>query len=123
MSDWDAVFGLLHHVAKPWGNEELWALNRHYAGKVLFVRAGEILSLQYHEKKDETIRILSGTLRLHVGPRADALEVVVLGPGCRYAIPPRRVHRMEAVTDCVMVEVSTPHLADVVRLEDRYGRV
>ena len=122
LSDWEGVGRLLAYVEKPWGHERLWALNRHYAGKVLFIRAGESLSLQYHEIKDETIHIASGRMRLRVGPSADELETVVLEAGMSYAIQPRRVHRMEALEDCTVFEVSTPHLADVVRLEDRYGR-
>lgn len=122
VADWDAVRRLLEYVEKPWGYERLWALNRHYAGKVLFIRAGESLSLQYHEAKDETIRIASGRMRFRAGPTAEALETVVLEPGMRYAVPPRLVHQMEALEDCTVIEVSTPHLADVVRLEDRYGR-
>ncbi len=122
VADWEGIRRLLEHVEKPWGYERVWALNEHYAGKILFIRAGEMLSLQYHEEKDETIRILAGELRLHVGVTAEDLRTVALTPGDAYAIPPRLVHRMEAVTDCTMVEVSTPHLRDVVRLEDRYGR-
>ena len=122
LTDWDGIRRLLAYVEKPWGHERLWALNRHYAGKELFIRAGESLSLQHHEIKDETIRIASGRMRFRVGPSADALETVVLEPGMSYAIPPRCVHQMEAIEDCTVIEVSTPHLTDVVRLEDRYGR-
>jgi len=122
LSDWEGIRRLLAYVEKPWGHERLWALNRHYAGKVLFIRAGESLSLQYHEVKDETIRITSGRMRFRVGPSADELETVVLEPGMSYAIPPRAVHQMEATEDCTVFEVSTPHLTDVVRIEDRYGR-
>jgi len=122
VSDWKAIRRLLDRVEKPWGYERLWALNRHYAGKILFIRAGESLSLQYHERKDETIRLLSGRMRLRAGPSAEALETVILEPGTSYEIPSRLVHRMEALEDCTVLEVSTPHLTDVVRLEDRYGR-
>jgi len=122
VADWGAVQRLLEHVEKPWGHERVWALNRHYAGKILFIRAGESLSLQYHEIKDETIRIVSGRMRFRAGASADALETVVLEPGMSRAVPPRLVHQMEALEDCTVIEVSTPHLTDVVRLEDRYGR-
>jgi mannose-6-phosphate isomerase len=122
VADWEAVRRLLEYAEKPWGHERLWALNRHYAGKILFIRAGESLSLQYHETKDETIRIAAGRMRFRAGPSAEALETVVLEPGMSYAVPPRLVHRMEALEDCTVIEVSTPHLNDVVRLEDRYGR-
>jgi mannose-6-phosphate isomerase-like protein (cupin superfamily) len=122
VSTWDDVRRLLAYVEKPWGHEELWALNHHYAGKLLCIREGESLSLQYHRVKDETIRMASGRMRLRVGASADALEEIVLDPGMAYAIPPGVVHQMVALEDCAVIEVSTPHLTDVVRLEDRYGR-
>lgn len=122
VADWAAVRTLLEYVEKPWGYERLWALNRHYAGKILFINAGESLSLQYHETKDETIRIAAGRMRFRVGHSVEALETVVLEPGTSYAIRPGLIHQMEAVEDCTVIEVSTPQLADVVRLEDRYGR-
>ncbi len=122
LTSWVGVRRLLGFVEKPWGHEHLWALNRHYAGKVLFIRAGESLSLQYHEDKDETIRITSGRMRLRVGPSPETLETLELEPGMAYPIPPRCVHRMEALEDCTVIEVSTPQLTDVVRLEDGYGR-
>jgi len=122
VSDWPDVQRLLAYVEKPWGYERLWALNRHYAGKILFIRAGESLSLQYHHTKDETIRVSSGRMRFRAGPTAETLEEITLEPGMTYAIPPGVVHQMEALADCTVIEVSTPHLTDVVRLEDRYGR-
>ena len=122
LTSWDGIHQLLGYVEKPWGHERLWALNCHYAGKELFIRAGESLSLQYHEVKDETIRIASGRMRFRFGPSAETLETVILEPGMSYPIPPRLVHQMEALEDCTAIEVSTPHLTDVVRLEDRYGR-
>ena len=123
LSTWNGVRQRLAYVEKPWGYERLWALTSTYAGKILFIRQGETLSLQYHERKDETIRVLSGRMRFRAGPSIDALETVFLDAGMSYAIPPRLVHQMEAVEDCTVVEVSTPHLADVIRLEDRYGRI
>ena len=122
VDDWDSVKQVLGYVEKPWGHERVWALNRHYAGKILFIKAGESLSLQYHEIKDETIRIASGRMRFRAGPSVDRLETHILDPGMSYEIPPRVVHQMEAIDDCTVIEVSTPHLTDVVRLEDRYGR-
>ena len=109
-------------VEKPWGYELHWADTDLYVGKILHVEAGEALSLQYHEVKDETIHLLSGTLRFEVGPSADALEEVELAAGEGYRIRPGTVHRMVAITDCDILEASTPHLDDLVRLEDRYGR-
>jgi mannose-6-phosphate isomerase len=109
-------------IDKPWGYELIWARTDRYVGKILHLRAGEALSLQYHRVKDETIRLLSGRLRLEIGA-ADERRVLVLEPGAGFHIYPGLHHRMEAIQDCDVVEVSTPELDDVVRLEDRYGRV
>jgi mannose-6-phosphate isomerase-like protein (cupin superfamily) len=110
-------------VAKPWGHELIWADTDRYVGKILHVKAGHALSLQYHERKDETIHLLRGTMRFWAGPSADALMEVGLREGESFRIVPHTVHRMEAVTDVDILEASTAHLDDVVRLEDRYGRV
>lgn len=109
-------------VEKPWGHEVIWAHTARYVGKLLHVRAGHALSLQYHETKDETIHLLHGRMRFWVGPEAGSLEEVELARGESFHIRPGTVHRMEAVTDVDILEASTPHLEDVVRLEDRYGR-
>lgn len=117
-------------VSKPWGGEEIFAETDDYAGKILSVRAGEILSLQYHEKKDETMRVLEGECQLHIGELGGAhersteadLEVLVLAPGDICRIPPRTIHRLAALTDTIVLEVSTSQLEDVVRLADEYGR-
>ena len=109
-------------VEKPWGHELIWADTDRYVGKILHVRAGHALSLQYHERKDETIHVLRGRMRFTVGPAADRLRDVELGEGESYRIVPGTVHRMEAVTDVDILEASTPDLEDVIRLEDRYGR-
>jgi mannose-6-phosphate isomerase-like protein (cupin superfamily) len=114
-------------VPKPWGHEVIWATTERYVGKLLHIRAGEALSLQYHEHKDETIHVLRGRMLYRVGPRdaagaASALEEFELGEGQSYRNVPGTVHQMIAVTDCDVLEASTPHLDDVVRLEDRYGR-
>ncbi|MEJ2678306.1 MAG: cupin domain-containing protein [Gemmatimonadota bacterium] len=110
-------------VEKPWGHELIWAHTDRYVGKVLHVKAGHSLSLQYHERKDETIHLLSGEMRFWVGPDVEGLEEVSLPQGESYHITPGTVHRMEAVTDVDILEASTAELDDVVRLEDRYGRV
>jgi mannose-6-phosphate isomerase-like protein (cupin superfamily) len=110
-------------VAKPWGHEVLWAKTERYVGKILHVNRGHALSLQYHERKEETLRVLSGVLELEVGPDRTSLRTVRLGPGEGWHLPPGTVHRMTAVEDTDVLEVSTPELDDVVRLEDRYGRI
>ncbi|MDH3814215.1 MAG: cupin [Acidobacteriota bacterium] len=109
-------------VEKPWGYEEIFAETNDYVGKLLFVRQGEALSLQYHEVKEETLRVLEGTLDLVTGPDIERLANHQIGPETVFHIPPRTLHRMVAVTDCLLLEVSTTQLDDVVRLEDRYGR-
>ena len=109
-------------VEKPWGYEVIWAETELYVGKILHVRAGEALSLQYHEKKDETIFVLSGEVRLIAGPSVEELQELRMVKGDRYRTRPGTVHRMIAVQDSDLLEASTPHLHDVVRLEDRYGR-
>jgi mannose-6-phosphate isomerase-like protein (cupin superfamily) len=111
-------------VEKPWGGEEVFAETEAYVGKILTVRAGHALSLQYHVHKDETMRVLDGRCELHLGtaPGSRELEVAVLGPGDVRRIRPGTLHRLVALTDVRLLEVSTPELDDVVRLEDRYGR-
>jgi len=111
-------------VEKPWGGEEIFAETDRYVGKILTVRAGHALSLQYHEVKDETMRVLEGRCELHMGSRPGERELTthVLGPGDVRHIAPGVLHRLVALTDVRLVEVSTPELGDVVRLDDRYGR-
>jgi len=109
-------------VEKPWGYELIWAETDLYVGKILHVNAGEALSVQMHEVKDETLHLLSGDIRLEVGTSPDGLEDVRLGKGESFRVAPRTVHRIVAVTDADVLEASTPHLADVVRFQDRYGR-
>jgi mannose-6-phosphate isomerase-like protein (cupin superfamily) len=136
-------------VPKPWGHETIWAKTDRYVGKILHIRAGHALSVQYHNRKDETVFLLSGVLKYWVqtsatpGPRPQAGPHRTAGTGetpvaARSAIPdmtdvnlkvgdsfritPGTIHYMEAVTDCDVLEVSTPELDDVVRLKDRYGR-
>ena len=109
------------HVDKPWGYERHWARTDRYVGKVLHIRAGHALSLQYHDRKDETILVWSGRLLFEIRD-GDAARTRELGAGDRVHVPPGTVHRMTALEDCDVIEVSTPELDDVVRLEDRYGR-
>ena len=110
-------------VEKPWGYEIIWAHTEQYVGKVLHINAGEALSVQYHEVKDETVHLLSGEMIYWVQlPGSDALQDMHLKAGESFRITPGTIHYMEAVTDCDVLEASTPHLDDVVRLKDRYGR-
>lgn len=113
---------LPRRVEKPWGHELWFAQTERYAGKLLHVRAGQRLSIQYHEEKDETSYLLSGRLRLSQGPSADALVTTELEAGAAWRSEPGQVHMIEALEDAVVVEVSTPELDDVVRLADNYGR-
>ena len=108
-------------VEKPWGHELIWARTSRYVGKVIHVRAGHALSLQYHDRKEETLLLWRGRLRfeLREGDRARTWE---MAPGDRVHVRPGAVHRMTAIEDCDVFEVSTPELDDVVRIEDRYGR-
>jgi len=109
-------------VEKPWGHELIWAQAATYVGKILHIRAGERLSLQYHVRKDETIMLDRGRMILeHFEERAPPQQHE-LRPLEPFHIPPGLRHRMIAVEDCDVIEVSTPHLDDVVRLEDKYGR-
>jgi quercetin dioxygenase-like cupin family protein len=109
-------------VPKPWGHELWFAHTDRYAGKLLHVKAGHRLSLQYHREKDETSYLASGRLLLIKGPDAESLDERLLEPGVSWRNEPGEVHTIEAVTDAVVFEVSTPELDDVVRLDDRYGR-
>jgi mannose-6-phosphate isomerase len=111
----------IRKVQKPWGYELIFAKTGRYAGKILHINRGETLSLQYHEMKEETLYVVRGELKLtieHDGDRRD----LPLRTGQAFHIPPRLIHRMEAIEDTDVAEVSTPELDDVVRLEDRYGR-
>ena len=109
-------------VPKPWGHETIWALSDRYMGKILHINAGQELSVQYHDKKDETVHLLSGELSYRVQSDSDLLEDVQLKLGESFRITPGTIHQMVALTDCDVLEVSTPELDDVVRLSDKYGR-
>ncbi len=108
-------------VPKPWGHETIWAHTDRYVGKVLHIKAGHALSVQYHNAKDETVHLLSGELIYRVQTDG-TLEDVHLTQGESFRITPGTIHQMEAVTDCDVLEASTSELDDVVRLSDRYGR-
>lgn len=110
------------HVDKPWGWELIWAEAEQYVGKLLFVRAGQALSLQYHEEKDESWLVREGRASLELGQVGEPLETIEIRPGDAFRYRPRTVHRVTAIEDTLIIEVSTNHLDDVVRLEDRYGR-
>ena len=112
----------VRRISKPWGYELHWATTERYVGKILHVKAGHALSLQYHNHKDETIYVYSGRMLFEVEWNG-GLTTREMGPGDSFHVVPRTVHRMTAIDDCNILEVSTPELDDVVRLEDRYGRV
>ncbi|HVS84676.1 MAG TPA: cupin domain-containing protein [Gaiellaceae bacterium] len=110
-------------VEKPWGWELIWASSEHYLGKVLFVRAGESLSLQFHREKDEAWYVQSGRAKLELGDVGQTLlDEEVVAAGASFRFPPGTVHRVTALEDTTILEVSTYHPDDVVRLEDAYGR-
>jgi quercetin dioxygenase-like cupin family protein len=110
-------------VEKPWGHELIWAHTDRYVGKILHIKAGQALSVQYHERKDETVHLLSGEMIYWVQLPGDTeLRDQQLRTGDSFRITPGTIHYMEAVTDCDVLEASTPELDDVVRLKDRYGR-
>jgi mannose-6-phosphate isomerase len=111
------------HVSKPWGHETIWAHTDRYVGKILHVTAGHALSVQYHERKDETVYLLRGEMKYWVQLPGDTeLRDQRLTTGQSFRITPGTMHYIEAVTDCDILEASTPELDDVVRLKDRYGR-
>jgi mannose-6-phosphate isomerase len=111
----------MRRVEKPWGYELIWAESSKYVGKVLHITAGQRLSRQYHDKKEETFLVQSGEMDLEVGDGAER-KVLRMKPLDSFHCVPKTIHRMVAVTDVDVVEVSTPELDDVVRLEDAYGR-
>ncbi len=110
-----------YRVEKPWGYELIWARTDRYVGKILHVKAGHVLSCQYHNRKDETMHVLSGELILRLG-RGDDLTERPFRAGESIHVPPKLVHQIEAVVDSDVLEASTPELDDLVRLSDRYGR-
>jgi mannose-6-phosphate isomerase-like protein (cupin superfamily) len=118
----DEAGAIERRVDKPWGHELIWAQTDRYVGKILVIEAGKRLSLQVHEIKDESILVLSGRLRLWYGDLDGPLAAIELGPGEHRRIEVGKVHRFEAIERCELVEVSTPELEDVIRIEDDYGR-
>jgi mannose-6-phosphate isomerase len=109
-------------VDKPWGYELRFAITDRYLGKMIHVNTGQALSLQYHERKDETLLLTSGLMDLELEDDGGAMAVHRMTPGDVVRILPHRKHRMTAVEECEFFEVSSPEIDDVVRLEDRYGR-
>ncbi len=112
----------MKRVEKPWGHELIWAHTERYVGKILHIKKGHSLSLQYHNKKDETIFVQSGIMRFEHYKDGESPTVSDLKAGEAFHITPHLRHRMTALEDCDILEASTPELDDVVRLEDRYGR-
>jgi quercetin dioxygenase-like cupin family protein len=117
-----SIFQAPKRVEKPWGHELWWAQTDRYVGKLLHVKAGTQLSLQYHVKKDETIHLWSGDLMLVLDEDGSGLVAHRLLPGESYHVRPGTKHRMIAITDCDILEASTPEVEDVVSIEDSYGR-
>lgn len=113
---------LPYRVEKPWGHEIIWARTDRYVGKILHINAGHVLSLQYHNKKDESIYVLSGEIVLRL-KQGETLIERRMAQGEAFHIHATLVHQFEAVTDTDLLEASTPEIDDVVRLKDRYGRV
>ena len=111
------------HVPKPWGHETIWAQSERYVGKIIHINAGHELSVQYHNRKDETVYLLSGDIVYRVQRDGDdVLDDVHLKVGESFRITPGTIHQMIALTDCDVLEVSTPEVDDIVRLSDKYGR-
>ena len=111
-----------YRVDKPWGYELIWARTDRYVGKILHVNAGQILSCQYHNFKDETMHVLRGELILRTGVSATAMTDRSFREGDSIHIPAKLIHQIEAVVDSDVLEASTPELDDLVRITDRYGR-
>lgn len=112
----------VRRVDKPWGNELIWVLTDRYCGKIITIETGKRLSLQRHQRKDEAVLVLSGRMRLHLEDESGTIRPIDLGPRDSLRVPAGRIHRFEALERCELVEVSTPELDDVERLEDDFGR-
>jgi len=113
---------LPYRVDKPWGHELIWARTDRYVGKILHIEPGQVLSLQYHNKKDESIYVLTGEIILRI-QRGDTLIEKRVARGAAFHIEAKLIHQFEAVVSTDLLEASTPEIDDVVRLKDRYGRV
>ncbi len=122
LADLDRFASDVRRVDKPWGYEIVFAETEAYCGKVLVVRKDEELSLQFHREKDEVIYVHEGRVELEAEEPGRPTDIEVVGPGRGFRFRPGMVHRLRALEDAVLLEASTPHLDDVVRLEDRYGR-
>jgi mannose-6-phosphate isomerase len=122
LADLDRFAAEVRRVDKPWGYEVVFALTDRYCGKVLFIRKGEELSLQFHREKDEVIYVHEGRIELEMGEPGKPMDTEVVGPGRAFRITPGTVHRWRALADSLVLEASTPEMEDVVRLEDKYGR-
>ena len=109
-------------VPRPWGHELIWALTDRYCGKILVIETGKRLSLQRHERKEESIHVVSGRMRLYLEDDAGNVVATELGPGQGAHIPVGRIHRYEAIERVEIIEVSTPEIDDVIRIEDDFGR-
>jgi mannose-6-phosphate isomerase-like protein (cupin superfamily) len=107
---------------KPWGEEHLFAHGARYAGKILVVRKGHRMSMQYHVKKEETMYLVAGRLKLTIGKNKNRLSQKIVDAGHVIHLPPKTIHRMEALKHCRLIEVSTPELDDIVRIADDYNR-
>jgi mannose-6-phosphate isomerase-like protein (cupin superfamily) len=118
----DSAIAIPRRIPKPWGEELIWALTDRYCGKVITIETGRRLSLQYHERKDEAIFVTRGRLRLLLENDRGEDEIRELGPGEGAHVPVGRRHRYEAIERVELIEVSTPELDDVVRIEDDFGR-
>jgi mannose-6-phosphate isomerase len=113
---------LPYRVPKPWGYELIWAKTDRYVGKILHIEPGHVLSLQYHQKKDESIYVLHGEIILRI-QQGETLIERAMREGEAFHIQPKLIHQFEAVLPSDLLEASTPEIDDVVRLKDRYGRV
>jgi len=109
-------------VPKPWGHELIWTQTDHYVGKLIVIEAGKRLSLQKHLRKDESILVVSGRLNLSLEDQDGKIEQIEMGPGDHHRIPVGRIHRFAAIERTELVEVSTPELDDVIRIDDDFGR-
>ena len=118
----DDLRPVARRVDKPWGHELIWAHTDHYVGKILVIEAGKRLSLQRHEVKEESIYVTSGRLRLYLEDERGTVQVEELTAGAYRHVPIGRIHRFEAIERTELMEVSTPELDDVIRLEDDFGR-
>lgn len=112
----------MNKINKPWGYEVIIEHNEKYVMKKLKMNKGHKCSIQYHEKKKETVYVLSGKLKVYIGDKMEILDGIILEPHDTITIEPYKIHRMEAIEDSVYLEASTPELEDVIRLKDEYGR-